>query len=148
MFSNNNDEYINATKNARINRYDDSQMSSKLWFVNFSLFSLLLIGSYYTYLYVNKDKRHKTAVMGVSHINVTDNDLMKKLYDIEVDKITVERDDMSIADAMKKIIDKPLVKANSKYVEALVLDVDTDFKSKTKKMKFEEKISNELKLIN
>ena len=91
MFNNTDDEYINATKNARINRYDESQMSSKLWFVNFSLFSFLLIGSYYTYLYVNKDKTYKTAVMGVSHLNLTDNNLMKKSYDLEVDKITLEK---------------------------------------------------------
>ncbi len=146
---NRNDEYINATKNARINTYDSGETSVRVWFINFSLFSLLVIGSYYSYLYYNNTKsRHSTIVMGVSHTNASDNDLMAKLYDIEVDKVTEQRDNISISAAMKKIIDNSSVEDSSKYVEELATEVDNNSEVKSKKLTFEKRISDELKLIN
>jgi hypothetical protein len=145
---NRNDEYKNATKNARINTYDNRENSVRVWFINFSLFSLLAIGSYYSYLYYNSTKSHATIVMGVSHTNASDSDLMVKLYDIKVDKLTVERDNLSISNAMKEIIDNSSVEDSSKYVEELALEVAKSSKSKIKKTTFEKRILDELKLIN
>ena len=152
MFSR-NDEYINATKNARINTYDNREISAKVWFVNFSLFTLLVIGSYYSYRYYNNTKsHHSTIVMGVSHTTASDNDLMVKLSDIEVDKVTVEKDNISISDAMKKIVDDSLAKDGSKYVEELDVEVekeaDKSLEVNSKKLTFEQRVSDELKLIN
>jgi len=147
-----NDVYNDAIKNARINMYDSREVSIKMWFINFTLFSLLLMVSYYSYIYFNSSKSHPTIVMGVNHINTSDNDLMVKLYDIEVDRIAVEKDNVSIAKAMKKIIDdssiNSSVKDNSKYVEELALEVDVSTTAKEKKTTFEKQISDELKLIN
>lgn len=150
---NRNDEYINATKNARINTYDNREISAKVWFVNFSLFTLLVIGSYYSYRYYNNTKsHHSTIVMGVSHTTASDNDLMVKLSDIEVDKVTVEKDNISISDAMKKIVDDSLAKDGSKYVEELDVEVekeaDKSLEVNSKKLTFEQRVSDELKLIN
>jgi hypothetical protein len=145
---NRNDEYINATKNARINTYDSREISVRVWFINFSLFSLLMIGSYYSYHYYNNTKHHATIVMGVSHTDASDNDLMVKLYDIKVDKLTVKRDKLSISDAMKKIIDNSSLEDSSRYVEELATEVDNSSKSKIEKITFEKQISDELKLIN
>ena len=141
---NRNDEYINATKDARINTYDNRGTSVGVWFLNFSLFSVLLIGSYYLYLYYNNTKNHHaTIVMGVSHTRTSDNDLMVKL-----DEVTVDRDEISISDAMKKIVDNSLVEDNSKYVEELVVEADKGLEEKNKKLAFEKRVSDELKLIN
>jgi len=155
MFKSSNDEYINATKNARVNTYDNREISIRLWFINFSLFSLLVIGSYYSYFYFNTNSHqsHSTIVMGVSHTYTSDNDLMVKLYNIEVDKIDVEKENISITDAMKKIVDASSLENSSKYVEELATEelsteADSAAIEKEEKITFEKRISNELKLIN
>jgi len=146
MFGQNN-EYTNATKNARINTYDNREISVRLWLVNFSLFSLLIIGSYYTYLYFNKGNGYATIVMGVSHTSVSDDELMIELHDVDSDKVTIQSDYESVSEAMKKIVDESTVKSNSKYIEELTLEVHNGT-LKTKKITFEEKIANELKSFN
>lgn len=142
------DEYVSATKDARINTYDNRPILMKAWVVNLSLFTVLSIGSYYTYLLFSKDEKNLTAVMGVNHVNISDNDLMTKLYAMEVDTVMVERDNKTISDAMNAIVVESLETSNSKYVEALDMEVANGLKSKTTKMTYEEIISDELKLLN
>lgn len=143
---NSNNEYINATKDARINRDDDDSVSVRLWVVNFTLFSVLTIGSYYAYLHFNKEKKYSTVVMGVTHTNTADNNLMKKLYDIEVEQITVERENISISTAMKKVIEESDTINSSKYLEELALELNSG--SKRTNLAFEKIVSDELKLLN
>ena len=128
---NKNDEYIDATKNARINTYDNREVTIKLWLVNITLFSLLVAISYYSYINFNSTNKYATGVMGVNHTNTFDNDLMVKLFDIEVDKITIERDNISISNEIKKIVDASSIATKEE-----------------KKLTFEKRILEELKLIN
>ncbi len=149
---NRNDEYIDAIKDARINVYDGSEKSVRVWVVNLSLFILLMIGSYYSYRYYNTNSHHLTTIMGVSHTNASDTDLMVKLYDIEVDKVIVEKDNSSIADEMKKIVDDSLVEDGSKYVEELAIEAekesDKSLEVNSKNMTFEKRVLAELKSIH
>ena len=165
-----NDEYENATKDARINAYDGENISVRMLFINFLMFSLLVIGSYYLYLYyansknhhativkkvshigtseANSKSHHATAVMGVSHTVASDDELMMKLDDIDVDEVTVEKENKNISDAMKNIIDSSAEEDSSEYVEKLANEIDNKPKEKNKKLAFEQRISYELKSIN
>jgi len=145
---NGNDEYINATRDARINMGENNSSSIKLWMMNLALLSIMVIGSYYTYLYFNKSDNHLTIVMGATHTSTSDNDLIEKLYNAEVDTIIVQRDNESISYEMKKIIDASLVKNDSKYIESLALEVDNSVQEKKSITSYEKIISEELKLLN
>ena len=145
---NGNDEYINATKDARINMGENNSSSIKLWMMNLALLSIMVLGSYYTYLYFNKSDKHSTIVMGATHTSTLDNDLIEKLYNVEVDTIIVENDNESISYEMKKIIDASLVKNDSKYIESLALEVDNSVQEKKSITSYEKIISEELKLLN
>ena len=145
---NRNDEYINATRDARINMGENNSSSIKLWMMNLSLLSIMVIGSYYTYLYFNKSDKHSTIVMGATHTSTLDNDLIEKLYNAEVDTIIVQRDNESISYEIEKIIDASLVKNDSKYIESLALEVDNSVQEKKSITSYEKIISEELKLLN
>ena len=145
---NGNDEYINATRDARINMGENNSSSIKLWMMNLALLSIMVIGSYYTYLYFNKSDKHSTIVMGATHTSTLDNDLIEKLYNAEVDTIIAQRDNESISYEMKKIIDASLVKNDSKYIESLALEVDNSVQEKKSITSYEKIISEELKLLN
>ena len=143
-----NDEYINATRDARINMGENNSNSIKLWMMNLAILSIMVIGSYYTYLYFNKSDKHSTIVMGATHTSTLDNDLIEKLYNAEVDTIIVQRDNESISYEMEKIIDASLVKNDSKYIESLALEVDNSVQEKKSVTSYEKIISEELKLLN
>jgi len=145
---NRNDEYINATRDARINMGENNSSSIKLWMMNLALLSIMVIGSYYTYLYFNKSDKHSTIVMGATHTSTLDNDLIEKLYNAEVDTIIVQRDNESISYEIEKIIDASLVKNDSKYIESLALEVDNSVQEKKSITSYEKIISEELKLLN
>jgi NADH:ubiquinone oxidoreductase subunit 5 (subunit L)/multisubunit Na+/H+ antiporter MnhA subunit len=142
MFSR-NDEYTKATKDARINMYEAEEVSVKLWLVNLSLFMLLIVVSYYSYLYFKSQNTmaSSTIVMGVTHMNTSDNDLLTELYNIEVDKIAIEPDNLSISNEMQKIIDNTSIKDAGNYAAELNLEIGN-------KLTFEQRIADELKLIN
>ena len=146
---NGNDEYINATRDARINMGENNSSSIKLLMINLALLSILVVlGSYYAYLYFNKSDKHSTIVMGATHTSTLDNDLIEKLYNAEVDTIIVQRDNESISYEIEKIIDASLVKNDSKYIESLALEVDNSVQEKKSTTSYEKIISEELKLLN
>ena len=69
-------------------------------------------------LEVNSKKRE------LSFIDSSDNELLAKLYSMEVDEVvTIEEEPKNITVAMQKIIDESTIKANSPYLKELTLEV-------------------------
>lgn len=146
---NSEQEYMNATKYARINIDDKKKMRVSPWIINSSLFSLLVLGSSYTYMHFgNNLKSHPTAVMGVSHINKEDENLMLKLSNIEADSININQKEITVSEAMSKIVNDYSSKNSSVYVEELAREDNSNRKLNKKNLTFEKRISEELKLIN
>jgi len=146
---NSEQEYMNATKYARINIDDKKKMRVSPWIINSSLFSLLVLGSSYTYMHFgNNLKSHLTAVMGVSHINKEDENLMLKLSNIEADSININQKEITVSEAMSKIVNDYSSKNSSVYVEELAREDNSNRKLNKKNLTFEKRISEELKLIN
>ncbi len=140
---NNDEEYLNATRDAKINRYKeniltkDEQSFNKGVFLN--LFIIVILVSFGVLFYKKQTdffpkKAHTTAVLGVSKTiddsEFSDEELLKILKVTEVDMLEESRKEdeshelTNLANSMQVLVNESTIQSPSSYSDAIARELD------------------------
>ena len=125
---NRDDDYRKATQYAQVNTHAEiKKVNGKLIVANFVLLSLLgYLGFSYIQNQISKPSlfnSSKTAVLGVSKTieddEYTDEELLKILKVVDVDSVKEQRNQVTINNSMKLLMNESSIQSQSSYTTAI-----------------------------